>query len=164
MTILARYLVTGSVLCAAAIPIDFLRASKTISFNRMSLRKYIFPRALALRLPTVPSRYYVRPELLAHYHLARSLGRVGPVHTKRRRHLTIPAPFSAPSNAPISYRLCSNCLTAYRLCNLYDPSFDSVGSRRRRGCPLSRTGHPETRGRRRGGRQKIISTQRRHQT
>jgi hypothetical protein len=139
----------------------FWRASKTISFNRMSLRKYIFPRALALRLPTVPSRCYVRPELLVHYHLARSFG---PVHTKRRRHLTIPAPLCAPSNAPISHRLCSNCLTAYRLCNLYDPSFDSVGSRRRRGCPLSRTGHPETRGRRRGGRQKIISTQCGHQT
>jgi hypothetical protein len=54
------------------------------------LRNYIFPRALALGLPTFPSRYYLHAKPLTHYHRARSLG---PVHTKRRRHLTIPAPF-----------------------------------------------------------------------
>lgn len=57
------------------------------------LRKYIFPRAFALRLPgglcspnAFRSRYYARAE---------HLGPRGPFHTKRRRHLTIPALFNS---------------------------------------------------------------------
>jgi tetratricopeptide (TPR) repeat protein len=105
VTILARYLVTGSVYCAAVLPIDFgLRryalSSKTIGFYRMPapLRNYIFPRALALRLSVglcspnaFQSRYFARAELLAHRHQTRPRGSF---HTKRRRHLTIPAPFN----------------------------------------------------------------------
>jgi hypothetical protein len=62
------------------------------------LRNYIFPRALALRLPgglcspnAFQSRYFARSEHFAHFHP--TLQR-GPFHTKRRRHLTIPAPFN----------------------------------------------------------------------
>ncbi len=59
------------------------------------LRRYIFPRALALRLPgglcslnSFPSGYCARAdsELLPHYHPTRSLGSV---HAKRRHHLTL---------------------------------------------------------------------------
>lgn len=148
-----------------------LETTKTIGFYRMSapLRNYIFPRALALRLPgglcspnAFRSRYHARAEHLAHCLPTHPRG---PFHTKRRRHLTIPAHFNGQlANPPISYRLCSNCFTSYRLCKLYNSSFDSIGSCRRRGSPLPRTGYPETRGRRRGRRQKIIPTQCRHQT
>jgi hypothetical protein len=60
--------------------------------------RYIFPRALALRLPVglcspnaFQPRYYTRAEHFAHCHPTRLRG---PFHTKRRRHLTIPAPFN----------------------------------------------------------------------
>ena len=102
---MARYLVTGSGFSAAAIPIDFGEERyaplfKTISFYRMftPLRNCIFPRALALRLPgalsspnALQSRYYYVRSLSAHCHPTRQCG---PLHTKRRRHLTIPAPFN----------------------------------------------------------------------
>ena len=62
------------------------------------LRNIIFPRALALRLPAAlcspnafQSRYYARAKHLAHCHPPLQCG---PFHTKRRRHLTIPAPFN----------------------------------------------------------------------
>jgi hypothetical protein len=62
------------------------------------LRNYIFPRALALRLPVAlcspnafQSRYYARAEHLVHCHQTRSRG---PFHTKRTHHFTIPAPFN----------------------------------------------------------------------
>ena len=64
------------------------------------LRNYIFPRALALRLPgglcspnAFQSRYYAsaRADHLTYCHPTRQRG---PFHTKRRHHLTIPAPFN----------------------------------------------------------------------
>ena len=57
------------------------------------LRNYIFPRALALRLPIglCSPRYSARAVHLAHCHQTRPQR---PFHTKRRCHLTIPAPFN----------------------------------------------------------------------
>ena len=166
VAILASYLVSGSRFGAydATISIDLepLRAlSKTISLCRMSfaLQKNTFLRIIARSSPKVGFRSkftYVHPRQAPRTHS------VAPRVTKRRYRLSsIQHSMLPESQFHINLVL---IVLPHRLGNLQDTSLDSVGSRRRRSPTLPRTRHPETRGRRRRRRKKIVSTQCRHQT
>jgi hypothetical protein len=125
----------------------------------LALHRCAFPRGLALRLPGVPlSPNLPRTLLSARYHPPPALG---PVNTKRRRHLIVPAALALDAHPTLQFHINFVLIVLpHRLGNLHNISLDSVGSCRRRGSPLPGTRHSETRRRRRGRRKKFVPAQR----